>query len=57
MRTRRPPGRITAFGAGLIALLLIAVATVLAFSKDFPFTTPYQLKAFVPNGLPQAVQA
>ena len=52
MRTRRPPGRITAFAAGLIALLLIAVATVLAFSKDVPFTTPYQLKARFENAPP-----
>ena len=36
----------------LIALLLIAVATFLAFSKDIPFTTPYQLKARFENAPP-----
>ena len=52
MRARRPPGRLSAFGVGLIALLLIAVATFLAFSKDIPFTTPYQLKARFENAPP-----
>jgi phospholipid/cholesterol/gamma-HCH transport system substrate-binding protein len=52
MRTRRAPGRLGAFGVGLIALLLIAVATFLAFSKDIPFTTPYQLKARFENAPP-----
>jgi phospholipid/cholesterol/gamma-HCH transport system substrate-binding protein len=52
MRTRRPPGRVTAVGAGVIALLLIVVATFLAFSKDIPFTTPYQLKARFENAPP-----
>ena len=52
MRTSRAPGRVSALGVGLIALLLIAVATFLAFSKDIPFTTPYQLKARFENAPP-----
>jgi phospholipid/cholesterol/gamma-HCH transport system substrate-binding protein len=30
---------------GLIALVIILVATYLGFTKDIPFTTPYQVKA------------
>jgi phospholipid/cholesterol/gamma-HCH transport system substrate-binding protein len=32
-------------GIGLIALVIILVATFLGFTKDIPFTTPYQVKA------------
>jgi phospholipid/cholesterol/gamma-HCH transport system substrate-binding protein len=45
-------GRITAFQAGLIALVVILIATFLAFTKDIPFTTPYELKATFENSPP-----
>jgi phospholipid/cholesterol/gamma-HCH transport system substrate-binding protein len=45
-------GRFTAYQVGLIALLLIAIATFLAFTKDIPFTKPYELKARFENSPP-----
>jgi phospholipid/cholesterol/gamma-HCH transport system substrate-binding protein len=45
-------GRFTPFQAGLIALLLIVIVTFLAFSKDIPFTKPYELKARFENAPP-----
>ena len=52
MRTSRFRGRLSAFQVGLIALVVIAIATFLAFSKDIPFTKPYQLKARFENAPP-----
>ena len=52
MRTRSAQGRLSAFGVGLIALVLIAVGTFLAFSKDIPFTTFYELEARFDNAPP-----
>src|SRR5215211_4250169 len=51
MRARRY-GRFTPFQAGLIALLVIVIVTFLAFSKDIPFTKPYELKARFENAPP-----
>jgi phospholipid/cholesterol/gamma-HCH transport system substrate-binding protein len=45
-------GRFTPFQAGLIALLVIVIVTFLAFSKDIPFTKPYELKARFENAPP-----
>jgi phospholipid/cholesterol/gamma-HCH transport system substrate-binding protein len=45
-------GGLTALQVGLIALLLIAVVTFLAFTKDIPFTKPYELKARFENAPP-----
>jgi phospholipid/cholesterol/gamma-HCH transport system substrate-binding protein len=45
-------GRFTPFQAGLIAVLLIVIVTFLAFSKDIPFTKPYELKARFENAPP-----
>jgi phospholipid/cholesterol/gamma-HCH transport system substrate-binding protein len=45
-------GRITAFQAGLIALVVILIGTFLAFTKDIPFTRPYELKATFENSPP-----
>ena len=45
-------GRIGPFGAGMIALVLILIATFLAFTKDIPFTKPYELKAAFENSPP-----
>jgi phospholipid/cholesterol/gamma-HCH transport system substrate-binding protein len=44
--------RMSAFQAGLIALVVILIATFLAFTKDIPFTTPFELKATFENSPP-----
>ncbi len=43
-RTRRREGR-SPFTVGLIALILILILVFLGFTKDIPFTRPYQVKA------------
>ena len=43
MRRRR--GGISPFTAGVIALALIAVGTFLGFTKDIPFTRPFEVEA------------
>jgi phospholipid/cholesterol/gamma-HCH transport system substrate-binding protein len=48
----RNAGRYSPFQVGLIALVLIAVVTFLAFTKDIPFTKPYELKARFENAPP-----
>ena len=42
-----PPSQV-----GLIALVVIVVGVYLAFSKDIPFTRPYELKAAFENAPP-----
>ncbi len=49
MRARE---RLSTFQVGLIAIVLIVIATFLAFSKDIPFTKPYELKARFENAPP-----
>jgi hypothetical protein len=50
---RRVAGsRISAFQAGLIALVVILIGTFLAFTKDIPFTKPFELKATFENSPP-----
>jgi phospholipid/cholesterol/gamma-HCH transport system substrate-binding protein len=44
--------RIGPLGAGLIAVVLILIATFLAFTKDIPFTKPFELKATFENSPP-----
>jgi virulence factor Mce-like protein len=44
--------RISAFQAGLIALVVILFATFLAFTKDIPFTKPFELRATFENSPP-----
>ena len=44
--------RLTAFQAGLVTLLVIAIGAYLGFTKDIPFTTPYQLSAVFENAPP-----
>ena len=43
-RTRRREGR-SPFAVGMIALVAILILVFLGFTKDIPFTRPYQLKA------------
>jgi virulence factor Mce-like protein len=52
MRRGGHSSRFTAFQAGLIALIVIVVGAWLGFSKDIPFTTPFQLKAVFENAPP-----
>ncbi len=44
--------RFTAFQVGLIAAVLIVIGVFLAFTKDIPFTKPYELKAVFENAPP-----
>jgi phospholipid/cholesterol/gamma-HCH transport system substrate-binding protein len=48
----RNAGRFTPFQAGLIAVVVIVIVTFLAFTKDIPFTKPYELKARFTNAPP-----
>src|SRR3954453_8908477 len=50
---RRTRGaRLTPYQAGLIALVVIVVFAYLGFSKDIPFTTPFEVKAVFENAPP-----
>jgi phospholipid/cholesterol/gamma-HCH transport system substrate-binding protein len=51
---RRSGGRrgLSAFQAGLIALVVILIGTFLAFTKDIPFTKPFELRATFENAPP-----
>jgi phospholipid/cholesterol/gamma-HCH transport system substrate-binding protein len=51
MRTIRGP-RLSAFQVGLIALVVLLIATFLAFTKDIPLTRPFELKATFENSPP-----
>jgi phospholipid/cholesterol/gamma-HCH transport system substrate-binding protein len=42
---RRFQGRVDPFRAGLVATILVLVATFLAFSKELPWRDPFQFKA------------
>jgi phospholipid/cholesterol/gamma-HCH transport system substrate-binding protein len=44
--------RFTAFQVGLIALVVLVVATFLAVTRDIPFTRPFELKAAFENAPP-----
>jgi phospholipid/cholesterol/gamma-HCH transport system substrate-binding protein len=44
--------RLTPFQAGLIALVLIVIFSWLGFSKDIPFTRPFELNAVFQNSPP-----
>jgi phospholipid/cholesterol/gamma-HCH transport system substrate-binding protein len=48
----RTAGRFSKFQVGLVALVVIAIVTFLAFTKDIPFTKPYELKARFTNAPP-----
>ena len=52
MRRGQHGSRFTPYQVGLIALLVIVVGAYLGFSKDIPFTTPFQLKAVFENAPP-----
>jgi ABC-type transporter Mla subunit MlaD len=47
-------GRFTPYQAGLIALIVIVVGAYLGFTKDIPFTRPYELNAVFENAPPVA---
>jgi phospholipid/cholesterol/gamma-HCH transport system substrate-binding protein len=48
----RNAGRYSPLQVGLVALILIAIVSFLAFTKDIPFTKPYELKARFTNAPP-----
>jgi phospholipid/cholesterol/gamma-HCH transport system substrate-binding protein len=48
----RNAGRFSPLQVGLIAIGLILIVTFLAFTKDIPFTKPYELKARFENAPP-----
>ena len=48
----RNAGRFSPLQVGLVALGLILIVTFLAFTKDIPFTKPYELKARFENAPP-----
>jgi phospholipid/cholesterol/gamma-HCH transport system substrate-binding protein len=48
----RGGGRFTPFQAGLVGLVLIVVCAYLGFTKDIPFTRPYELSAVFQNPPP-----
>jgi phospholipid/cholesterol/gamma-HCH transport system substrate-binding protein len=48
MRARRR--RLTPFQSGLIAIVIIVIATYFSFAKNIPFSGPFQLKAVFANG-------
>jgi phospholipid/cholesterol/gamma-HCH transport system substrate-binding protein len=52
MRRARHGGRFTPYQVGLVALALIVIVTYLAFTKDIPFTKPYELNARFENAPP-----
>ena len=52
MRRASQAGRFTPYQVGLIALGLIVIVTYLAFTKDIPFTKPYELRARFTNAPP-----
>jgi phospholipid/cholesterol/gamma-HCH transport system substrate-binding protein len=45
-------GRLSTFQAGLIGLVLLAVVAYLGYSKDIPFTRPFQVEAVFENAPP-----
>ena len=52
MRRGRHGGRLTAYQVGLIGLVLVVVLGYLAFSKDLPFTRPFEISAVFENAPP-----
>jgi phospholipid/cholesterol/gamma-HCH transport system substrate-binding protein len=52
VRHARHAGRFTPYQVGLVAIALIVIVTFLAFTKDIPFTKPYELKARFENAPP-----
>ena len=52
MRRSATRGRFTPFQVGLIALIVIVIGVFLAFTKDIPFTKPYELNAIFENAPP-----
>jgi len=49
MNWSRRSGRLTAFQAGLLGIVILVVATYIGFTKDVPFTKPFEVKAVFSN--------
>ena len=52
MRRGGKQHRLSTFGAGLLAIFVIAIGAYLGFTKDIPFTKPFQLQAVFENAPP-----
>jgi phospholipid/cholesterol/gamma-HCH transport system substrate-binding protein len=52
VRRRRTGGRLSAFQAGVIGILVIVIGAYLGFTKDIPFTKPFQIEAVFQNAPP-----
>jgi phospholipid/cholesterol/gamma-HCH transport system substrate-binding protein len=48
----RARGRLSTFQAGLVAIVLIVIGVYLGFTKDIPFTKPFQMSAVFENAPP-----
>ena len=44
--------RLTTFQAGLVTILIIVIGAYLGFTKDIPFTKPFQVSAVFQNAPP-----
>ena len=49
--------RVSPFGAGMIAVVIIALAVYAAFIHKYPWTNPYELKAVFANANNLAVNS
>jgi ABC-type transporter Mla subunit MlaD len=52
MRRGGKQHRLSTFGAGLVAIAVILIGAYLGFTKDIPFTKPFQLQAVFENAPP-----
>jgi phospholipid/cholesterol/gamma-HCH transport system substrate-binding protein len=52
MRRAKHGGRFSPYQVGLIAIVLIVIVVFLAFTKDIPFTKPFELNARFENAPP-----
>ena len=50
MRRGGKQHRLSTFGAGLLAIFVIAIGAYLGFTKDIPFTRPFELQARMMRG-------
>jgi phospholipid/cholesterol/gamma-HCH transport system substrate-binding protein len=48
----RARGRLSTFQAGVVAIVLIVIGVYLGFTKDIPFTKPFQMSAVFENAPP-----
>ena len=56
MRRGGKEHRLTTFQAGLVALAVILLGAYLGFTKDIPFTKPFQVQAVFENAPPSVAE-